>query len=132
MLKFISKNQGMKKQIKNRLPGPLTITFLILNILLLTILGSCQKEIGSSNRTETDTTGTADSTMTVDTTGTGLPGTFQKTYGGPNDEYIGNVQPTNDSGYVIIATTKSYGAGDGDIYVIKVNAQGSIQWTKTY
>jgi hypothetical protein len=138
----------MKKQIKNRLPGPLTITFLILNILLLAILGSCQKEIGgksTTSRIETDSTGTGDTTVTTDTTitidtnriktdttGTGLPGTFHKTYGGPNDEYIGNVEQTSDGGYVIIGTTRSYGAGDDDIYVIKVNAQGNIQWTKTY
>jgi len=79
---------------------------------------SCQKEITDSIESNT-TPGSAQIT-------------FQKTYGGTDDEYIGNVQPTNDSGYVIIGTTESYGAGDGDIYVIKVNAQGAIQWTKTY
>jgi len=119
----------MKKQIKNRLPGPLTIAFLILNILLLAILGSCQKEVGMQPRTSRTET---DSTITVDTTGTGLPGAFQKTYGGPDNDYIGNVEQTSDSGYVIIGTTTSYGAGYGDVYVIKTNADGNIQWTKTY
>jgi len=139
---FLFKKNYMKKQTKSKLPEPLTITLLILNILLLAIVGSCKKEIGTkpdTSRIATDTTGTADTTVTTDTshietdtTGTGLHGTFHKTYGGPNDEYIGNVEQTSDGGYVIIGTTRSYGAGDDDIYVIKVNAQGNIQWTKTY
>jgi hypothetical protein len=105
----------MKKQIKIRLPEKEKKSVYVIIILMIIFLASCQKEI--PDRIEP----MAPSSIT-----------FQKTYGGPNDEYIGNVRQTNDSGYVIIGATKSYGAGDDDIYVIKVNAQGSIQWTKTY
>jgi hypothetical protein len=105
----------MKKQIKIRLRGKEKNSAYVIIILMIIFLASCQKEIPDSIEPMVPSTIT-----------------FQKTYGGSNDEYIGNVQPTNDSGYVIIGTTRSYGAGDGDIYIIKVDAHGNIQWTKTY
>ena len=107
----------MKKQIRIRLQVSEENSVYVIIMLLMTISFACQKEISTSIEPNTPAT-----TQIM----------FQKTYGGPNDEYMGNVQQTNDSGYVIIGTTKSYGAGDEDIYVIKVNAQGTIQWTKTY
>ena len=91
-----------------------SIFFISFTLLLFSTV-RCRKEIHESSKP-----------MAPSTT------TFQKTYGGLNNEYIGNVQQTNDSGYVIIGTTRSFGAGDEDIYVIKVNTQGNIQWTKTY
>ena len=105
----------MKKQIKSRLLLPLKIAFWILNISLLILLESCKKEISTEPGTEQNG-----------------HSTFQKTYGGAADDYVGNVQQTSDSGYVIIGTTESYGAGYGDVYVIRTNAHGNIQWTKTY
>jgi len=106
----------MNSRLTNKLPALCLLFFVQFFV-------SCQKEISDSME--------RNSSSTNPPAGRGQI-TFQKTYGGTDDEYIGNVQQTNDSGYVIIGTTRSYGVGDEDIYVVKVNVQGNIQWTKTY
>ena len=58
--------------------------------------------------------------------------TFQKTFGGSQEDHGYSVQQTTDNGFVIAGTTKSFGAGNFDYYVIKTNANGDTLWTKTY
>jgi hypothetical protein len=58
--------------------------------------------------------------------------TFQRTYGGPDEDRAFSVQQTSDGGYILGGDTKSFGAGDYDAYVIKVGALGDTQWTRTY
>ena len=58
--------------------------------------------------------------------------TFQRTYGGADVDRAFSVQLTTDGGYVIAGHTWSFGAGGGDAYLIKVNALGDTQWTRTY
>lgn len=57
---------------------------------------------------------------------------WTKVYGGTEDERGRGVQQTSDGGYIIIAMTKSFGAGDWDPYLIKTDNAGNIQWSKTY
>lgn len=57
---------------------------------------------------------------------------WEKTYGGPNNEWANSVQQTFDGGYVVIGLTNSFGAGDNDVYVIKTDQNGDTLWTKTY
>jgi hypothetical protein len=38
---------------------------------------------------------------------------------------------TSDGGYAIAGYTKSFGAGEADVYVVKLDANGNLQWTKT-
>jgi hypothetical protein len=60
-------------------------------------------------------------------------GTFawSKNYGGADYERGQYVELTSD-GYILTGDTKSYGAGDYDIYIIKIDATGTVQWTKTF
>ncbi|MGB3946431.1 MAG: hypothetical protein WBM13_00480, partial [Bacteroidia bacterium] len=55
-----------------------------------------------------------------------------KVYGGAGSEWGDYVQQTPDGGYLAIGYTTSFGAGGMDIYMIKVDASGALQWTKTY
>jgi len=55
-----------------------------------------------------------------------------RTYGGTNEDYGNSVQQTSDGGYVIAGPTISFGAGNGDVYLIKTNASGDALWTRTY
>lgn len=57
---------------------------------------------------------------------------WNRTYGGPGSEFADEVQMTRDDGYVIIGVTYSYGAGDGDVWVIKADSDGNEEWNKTY
>jgi len=62
--------------------------------------------------------------------------TFQKTLGGPGNEYINFpvtlCEQTSDEGYIILAGTVSFGAGSDDFYLIRTNKFGDTLWTKTY
>jgi hypothetical protein len=56
---------------------------------------------------------------------------WAKTYGGPGLDEASSIQQTADGGYVIAGSTQSFGAG-GDIWVLKLDRNGNIQWQKTY
>ncbi|HNW88612.1 MAG TPA: T9SS type A sorting domain-containing protein [Bacteroidales bacterium] len=53
-------------------------------------------------------------------------------YGGINNDYGRAISPTNDGGYIIAGNTNSYGAGLGDIFLIKTDSLGNTIWTKTF
>lgn len=57
---------------------------------------------------------------------------WQKSYGGANDERGDDIQSTTDGGYIVIGRTASFGAGMDDIWVLKLAANGTIAWQKTY
>jgi hypothetical protein len=57
---------------------------------------------------------------------------WAKTYGGTDNDYAYYVCQTSDGGYAIIGRTKSFGAGDYDIYLIKTDNLGNLMWSKTY
>jgi hypothetical protein len=51
---------------------------------------------------------------------------WTKTYGGAQNDYGVGVVQTSDSGYALVGTTESFGAGSGDIYVIKTDKNGGV------
>ena len=57
---------------------------------------------------------------------------WQKTYGGEKDEVVYSVQQTSDGGYIVAGGTESFGAGDSDVWVLKLRPDGGIEWQKAY
>lgn len=57
---------------------------------------------------------------------------WSKTYGGTNWDFAYSIQQTTDGGYIIAGGTSSYGNGNEDMYLVKINATGDTSWTKTY
>ncbi len=57
---------------------------------------------------------------------------WQKTYGRGYSDGAYSIQQTNDGGYIVAGVTKSFGAGSSDIWILKLNSEGDIEWQKTY
>lgn len=58
---------------------------------------------------------------------------WTKTLGGAIDnEYGYCVQQTLDSGYIVSGVAFSFNDVSGDVYVVKLAANGDIVWTRTY
>ncbi len=57
---------------------------------------------------------------------------WAKTYGGIDFDFAYSVQQTSDGGYIVAGDTRSFGAGYYDIFLIKTDANGNVQWAKTY
>ena len=56
---------------------------------------------------------------------------FSKTFGGSGQDYGHSVQQTSDGGYIISGSTRSFGEGNQDIWLIKTNSQGQEEWNQT-
>lgn len=58
--------------------------------------------------------------------------TFQRLYGGLQNEFATSIALANDGGYLIAGSTVSYGAGATDVYLIRVDTNGDTLWTGAY
>jgi len=57
---------------------------------------------------------------------------WQKTYGGDSYDWALFIRQTDDGGYIVSGKTKSFGAGEEDLWVLKLKADGTIEWQKTF
>jgi uncharacterized delta-60 repeat protein len=57
---------------------------------------------------------------------------WSKTCGGSKDDQAYSIQQTIDGGYIVAGQTESFGAGSGDIWILKLASDGTIEWQKTY
>jgi hypothetical protein len=53
---------------------------------------------------------------------------WEMTYGGTEEDLAYFIQQTSDSGYVVVGETFSFGAGDGDIWILKLEPAGGVTW----
>jgi len=57
---------------------------------------------------------------------------WTKTIGGLQDDQPNAMKKTSDNNYIIAGSTSSFGAGNSDVYLLKVDQNGDTIWTKTY
>lgn len=57
---------------------------------------------------------------------------WAKTYGGTGNDLMEESYPTSDGGVVMVGYSTSFGAGGRDVYLVKVDSNGNLQWTKTF
>lgn len=57
---------------------------------------------------------------------------WTKTYGGTDWDFAYSIEQTNDKGYILTGGTYSYGSGNQDMYLVKIDSLGDTLWTKTF
>jgi hypothetical protein len=57
---------------------------------------------------------------------------WTKTYGGNKPEYPYSALELGNGDYFILGYTDSYGAGDYDLWLLRINSTGTVLWSKTY
>lgn len=57
---------------------------------------------------------------------------WSKNYGGSYNEGGNSCKQTDDGGYITLGSTYSYGTGDFDIYLLRLDSLGDTLWTRTY
>ncbi len=54
---------------------------------------------------------------------------WSHTYGGPEEDHAHALLLMNDGGYAVAGHTDSFGAVNGDIFMVKTDSAGQTQWT---
>lgn len=57
---------------------------------------------------------------------------WSKYYGGDSYEFAGSVVLTSDGGFLITGSTSSFGNGNYDVWIVKVDSTGNQEWATTY
>jgi hypothetical protein len=57
---------------------------------------------------------------------------WSKFYRLPGNDFGMSIRQVDDGGYIVAGYTDSYGAGNNDVLLIKIDAMGFIQWAKVY
>ncbi len=57
---------------------------------------------------------------------------WTKSYGGPKPEYSWSIIETKDSNFFVLGYSQSFGGGDYDTYLLKINQSGDSLWAKAY
>ncbi len=57
---------------------------------------------------------------------------WRRNYGGIKNETVNDFMATQDGGYLVLGATQTYGKGEEDIWLLKLNGSGRKQWAKTY
>ncbi|MFH1011953.1 MAG: T9SS type A sorting domain-containing protein [bacterium] len=57
---------------------------------------------------------------------------WTRTYGGHSSDVARCIQQTTEGGFIVAGDTRSFGAGDADFYILRLNDDGDTLWTRTY
>ncbi|MBF0329138.1 MAG: BACON domain-containing protein [Nitrospirae bacterium] len=57
---------------------------------------------------------------------------WQYTYGGAYNDWAYSARQTSDEGFIVVGVTYSFNSANGDIWILKLYNNGTIQWQKSY
>jgi len=57
---------------------------------------------------------------------------WSKTFGGSSWDCARSVQETSDGGYIVAGYTRSFGAGENDVYLVRTDVNGNEVWSRTF
>jgi len=57
---------------------------------------------------------------------------WSKTFGGIWEDWGYSITKTSDGGLILAGCTASFGLGGGDLWLIKTDASGNMEWSQTY
>ena len=58
--------------------------------------------------------------------------TFRHVFGGTGDDFGQDIEQTSDGGYIITGATGSFGYGQSDVYLLKIDSLGIYEWSRSY
>jgi hypothetical protein len=57
---------------------------------------------------------------------------WERTFGEYGGDFALSLKQTLDNGYIIVGVTEFYGAGKGDVWLVKTDSKGNEVWNKTF
>ncbi len=57
---------------------------------------------------------------------------WSRFFGGPAFETAYSVEQASDDGFILVGYTMSFGEGNEDIYLVKTDALGNLEWSRTF
>ena len=57
---------------------------------------------------------------------------WTRTYGGSVNDVGNSILQTSDGGYIVAGYTESFGAGESDAWILRLDSLGDTLWAKTY
>ncbi|MBN2378852.1 hypothetical protein JXM67_03515 [candidate division WOR-3 bacterium] len=57
---------------------------------------------------------------------------WERTFGDLGQDRVYSISPTEDSGFILAGSVRSFGAQTTDMYLLKVDFEGNLVWEKTY
>lgn len=57
---------------------------------------------------------------------------WTKKYGGAGWDFFKQALALSDGGFAIVGQTYSFGSGEGDVWLVRMDSNGDTLWTKTY
>lgn len=80
----------------------------------------------------TDSSGNGEKDMFLVKTDFSGEEVWRATFGGKDDDVANSVLQSDDGGYIILGTTRSFGAGNGDMCLVKTDGNGKSLWERVY
>jgi len=109
-MKHIVNEKGEKRRLEKKAASKIMLTLILMSLLTSTFnVPLIESELSESLEME-----------------------WNKTYGGTGYDSANSVVQTTDGGYALVGSTYSFGAGEDDIWLVKTDASGNMQWNKTY